>query len=325
MLAMDREAIKELTEMEAVPMCNILGSLLGRSVKMSVSNVDETDISALMDSLPHFNVVIEGRKAVRGTIADQLYVFSKEDMVRLTNYIMGVPVDTQSPLDEIALSTLKEVASQCVGAAMDELNDFLGRDMRDSITRISAFDNTERIQDIIHGWRAGESVFLMRLHYAIDGVVESDAYIVAAQTLKEVLGIPDMADMPVMETAEQTADRRAKQRADRRADRKEGVAVQEVAFPEFKYTPIEYVKDQIGAERDKLLDITLDVSVRIGSAVCSVKDVLAFREGQVLVLDKQAGSPADVIVNGELIGRGDVLVTGDHFGTRIIEIVGKRE
>lgn len=35
-------------------------------------------------------------------------------MIRLTNYIMGVPVDAQSPLDEIALSTLKEVASQCV-------------------------------------------------------------------------------------------------------------------------------------------------------------------------------------------------------------------
>ena len=39
-----------------------------------------------------------------------------------------------------------------------------------------------------------------------------------------------------------------------------------------------------------------------------------------MVLDKQAGSPADVVVNGELIGRGDVLVTGEHFGTRIIEM-----
>lgn len=45
----------------------------------------------------------------------------------------------------------------------------------------------------------------------------------------------------------------------------------------------------------------------------------------MLVLDKQAGSPADVVVNGELIGRGDVLVTGDRFGARIIEVVGKRE
>ena len=175
MLSMDKEAIKELTEMEAVPICNILGSLLGRSVKMSVSKVEETDMGSLAEGLPHFNVAIESRKAVGGMSADQLYIFAKEDMIRLTNYIMGVPVDAQSPLDEIALSTLKEVASQCVGAAMDELNDFLGRDMRDTITRISAFDNTERIQDIIRSWNAEDSVLLMGLHYVIDGVCRSSS------------------------------------------------------------------------------------------------------------------------------------------------------
>ena len=47
----------------------------------------------------------------------------------------------------------------------------LGRDMRDTITRISAFDNTERIQDIIRSWNAEDSVLLMGLHYVIDGVV----------------------------------------------------------------------------------------------------------------------------------------------------------
>ena len=58
MLSMDKEAIKELTEMEAVPICNILGSLLGRSVKMSVSKVEETDMGSLAEGLPHFNVAI---------------------------------------------------------------------------------------------------------------------------------------------------------------------------------------------------------------------------------------------------------------------------
>ena len=79
MLSMDKEAIKELTEMEAVPICNILGSLLGRSVKMSVSKVEETDMGSLAEGLPHFNVAIESRKAVGGMSADQLYIFAKED------------------------------------------------------------------------------------------------------------------------------------------------------------------------------------------------------------------------------------------------------
>lgn len=68
MLSMDKEAIKELTEMEAVPICNILGSLLGRSVKMSVSKVEETDMGSLAEGLPHFNVAIESRKAVGGHV-----------------------------------------------------------------------------------------------------------------------------------------------------------------------------------------------------------------------------------------------------------------
>ena len=55
------------------------------------------------------------------------------------------------------------------------------------------------------------------------------------------------------------------------AEHKEAIAVQEVSFPEFKYTPIVYAKEQIGEEKKKLLDITLDVSVRLGSTVCSVR------------------------------------------------------
>ncbi|RJW34437.1 flagellar motor switch protein FliN [Clostridiales bacterium TF09-2AC] len=313
MLNMDKEAIKELLEMEAVPVCNILGSLLGRNVKMTVSGVEETDTDGLAECLPHFNVVIEGRRTANGLTADQLLVFSKEDMVRLTNYIMGVPIDTDSPLDEIALSTLKEVASQCMTAAVAELNDFLGRDMGEFITRISAYDNTERVQDLTRVWGMGSPLVIVRLHYTIDGVVDSDAYILASQTMRQVLGIPVMEEMPMPAIQEHMGKP------------KEAVSVQEVAFPEFKYTPLRYDREQIGDDKKKLLDITLDVSVRIGSTVCSVKDVLSFKEGQVLVLDKQAGSPADVVANGELIGRGDVLVSGDHFGARIIEIMGKRE
>ena len=103
------------------------------------------------------------------------------------------------------------------------------------------------------------------------------------------------------------------------------VSFREVSFPEFKYVPVDNQVENIGEERKKLRDITLDVSVRIGGTVCSVKDILALQKGQILTLDKQAGSPADVVVNGKLIGKGDVLVTDEKFAARIIEIVGKRD
>ena len=71
--------------------------------------------------------------------------------------------------------------------------------------------------------------------------------------------------------------------------------------------------------------MSLDVSVRIGETICKVRDILSLKPGQLIILDKQAGSPADVVVKERLIGKGDVLVSSDNFAVRITEIVNKSE
>ena len=60
--------------------------------------------------------------------------------------------------------------------------------------------------------------------------------------------------------------------------------------------------DEIGEDRGRIRDMSLDVSVRIGETVCKVRDILALKPGQMIVLDKQAGAPADVVVKDRLIG-----------------------
>ena len=157
---LDQEALTELLEMEAVPVCNTLASLLGRNARATVTELGETDMEALVEYLPHFNVVIEAERTAEGLRVPQLYVFDRADMVKISNFIMGLPVNTESPLDEIALSTLKEVASQCMGAAMDDLGDFLGREMGEVLTRVTAFDSAERILDTIR--RCRRRIWLLR-------------------------------------------------------------------------------------------------------------------------------------------------------------------
>ncbi|MFR6327902.1 MAG: FliM/FliN family flagellar motor switch protein [Eisenbergiella sp.] len=56
-----------------------------------------------------------------------------------------------------------------------------------------------------------------------------------------------------------------------------------------------------------------------------MRDILELKPGQMIVLDKQAGAPADVVVKDRLIGKGDVLVSSDNFAVRITEIVNKAE
>ncbi|MCC7106043.1 MAG: flagellar motor switch protein FliN [Chloroflexi bacterium] len=76
-----------------------------------------------------------------------------------------------------------------------------------------------------------------------------------------------------------------------------------------------------GAGIDLLLDVALQVSVELGRARMTIGEVLGLRAGSVVELDKLAGEPADILVNGTLIARGEVVVVDEKFGVRVIEIV----
>lgn len=70
-----------------------------------------------------------------------------------------------------------------------------------------------------------------------------------------------------------------------------------------------------------LMDVPLQISVEIGSTKKKIKDILEFSQGTIIELERQAGAPVDVMVNGNLIARGDVVVIDDNFAVRITEIV----
>lgn len=70
-----------------------------------------------------------------------------------------------------------------------------------------------------------------------------------------------------------------------------------------------------------LMGVPLEISVEIGTAKRKVKDILEFTQGTIIELERQAGAPVNVVVNGNLIARGDVVVIDDNFAVRITEIV----
>ena len=76
-----------------------------------------------------------------------------------------------------------------------------------------------------------------------------------------------------------------------------------------------------GLPTDQQDNLPLEISVEIGTAKRKVKDILEFTQGTIIELERQAGAPVDVVVNGNLIARGDVVVIDDNFAVRITEIV----
>ncbi len=73
---------------------------------------------------------------------------------------------------------------------------------------------------------------------------------------------------------------------------------------------------------DLLRNVEMQVTAELGRTQLTVRDLLGLRPGAVVELDKAAGSPVDLLVNGTLIARGEVVVVDEEYGVRITEIVG---
>lgn len=76
---------------------------------------------------------------------------------------------------------------------------------------------------------------------------------------------------------------------------------------------------------DLLHDVEMDVTAELGRTRMSVKDLLSLLPGAVVELDRAAGAPTDLLVNGRLIARGEVVVLDENFGIRVTEIIAPNE
>lgn len=101
----------------------------------------------------------------------------------------------------------------------------------------------------------------------------------------------------------------------------DGVAVNPVAFQEI-LAPADPAGGAAGVGNlDLILDVSVPVTVCLGSVQKTISEVLSMSEGHVLELDRAAGEPVDLMVNGKLVARGEVVVVENRYGMRITEIV----
>ena len=72
---------------------------------------------------------------------------------------------------------------------------------------------------------------------------------------------------------------------------------------------------------DLIMDVPLEVTVELGRTNKSIKEILEFSPGTIIELDKIAGEPIDILVNGKFVAKGEVVVIEESFGVRIMEII----
>ncbi len=84
-------------------------------------------------------------------------------------------------------------------------------------------------------------------------------------------------------------------------------------------------EESIHPELDFILDIPLEIAVEIGRTKMLIKDLLKLNQGSIIELEKFAGEPIEIYVNGKLMAKGEVVVVNDRFGVRITEIISAQD
>ena len=110
-----------------------------------------------------------------------------------------------------------------------------------------------------------------------------------------------------------------------------GAALEEQETAEAEQVPMQNLVDDGGegnmgdTNLDVILDIPISIALQIGSAKISIRNLLKLNQGSVVELDRLAGEPLDVLVNGTLIAHGEVVVVNEKYGIRLTDVISAAE
>ena len=97
-----------------------------------------------------------------------------------------------------------------------------------------------------------------------------------------------------------------------------------VQLDELKDTSEPVSKEEL-SRLESILDIPVNISMEVGRSKINIRNLLQLNQGSVVELDRIAGEPLDVLVNGTLIAHGEVVVVNDKFGIRLTDVISQTE
>ncbi len=117
----------------------------------------------------------------------------------------------------------------------------------------------------------------------------------------------------------------AMQEQDETEEQSQGHASQPASTMPLNELQNEGTPREVGPELDLILDIPVTISMEVGSNSITIRNLLQLNQGSVIELDRLAGEPLDVKVNGTLIAHGEVVVVNEKFGIRMTDVISPSE
>jgi len=237
-------------------------------------------------------------------------------------------------LDELRMSAVGEAMNQMMGSAATSLSTMLKKDINISPPRLTkvnfATDSLDsyfkEYEDIV------TTSFSMEVGDFLQTEIMQLMPIPFAKTLVQHLYAISASDEPLPETGKAEPTKKSEEIFDRipnqevvasasefQPSKSEGnkVTVNPVEFQVFKQEPIDIKRSSL----ELILDVPLEVTVELGRTTKTIKEILEISSGTILELDKMSGEPVDILVNGKLMAKGEVVVIDENFGVRITDII----
>ncbi|MES0488792.1 MAG: flagellar motor switch protein FliN [Leptospirales bacterium] len=310
---------------------NSATSLITKNVEIANVEIEPSDTGAMSRSTIPGSVVI----SITMGASNSTFTIEAEAAKKISMLMMGADMPP-AELDEAYLSTLGELANTIASSMSNSLGGKFKDDLQPGVPDIKVYNSEADLPPF-----AGSNITKFTYDLKIEGETPTKLvhYIDAQSTDKWASAIagPAAAPMaPPMNLGQPQAQPQAAPQQQAfggmmggapQAQSMGDVAINPVNFPSLSAggPAMAAGSGQIPSNIDLLMDVQMVLTVELGRTKKYVKDILGLGEGSIIELDKLAGEPVDLLVNGKLIAKGEVVVIDENFGVRVTDIVGPAE
>ena len=335
----ETEILKEVATIMASATGNVVGMLAGRTVSANVGFAEALPQNTLGEriapSLFAFAMNWDGLSGAPARLAA-----SEKGALTLADLMMGGDAkELPEEANDLYLSAAQEGLSQLVGAALTNLSGLLGG------ARLAPSGTSGKLVDAT--WLPFDQlpptdlVWVAQVGLVVEGVDPFDLFLVLpipnakelANRIRQSVSPEEPAPAPAKASAKPAPAPVAAAAAAPSASQEAVYAPRSAAISTAPVDarPAEFLPLHSGdgaalpGNIDLIVDIPVRITVELGRARKTIGEVLGMGPGSVVELNRMAGEPVDVLVNGKLMARGEVVVIDESFGIRVTEIVSRAE
>ena len=348
---MEKDALGEIGNISMGSAATTLSVLLGHKVSITTPTVSVATMSIIQEQYPIPYLIVEVGYTI-GIDGNNVLAIQAQDASIIADLMMGGDgTNPDTEINEIAMSAVGESMNQMMGTVATSLSTMFNKKIDISPPKVNLIDfgNEDKVTELVG---QDEPVVRTSFRMEVDGLIDSEIMqILPVPVAKEMVEAltnsskaeePEPAPAPAAAPAPAPAPTPAPapaaapppQAAPAMAAPPAGgygmamqphvatnVPVQSAQFTPLNTRPVQVNDANIGL----ILDVPLQVTVELGRTKKSIKEILELTNGSIVELDKLAGEPVDIQVNGKFLAKGEVVVIDENFGVRITEIASPAE